>query len=577
MPDDNFDAVIIGGGTKALMLALYLTKYAGMSVAIFERRHEIGGCLATDESTVPGFRGNTHANIILPWYYLPIWRDFPEFWDYGARTNQYLCSDGAIFRKNQTCLVIYSEKYDPTQERSAKEIARFSERDADQWLKLWGLWKNDVFQRVQIDMIFNPAEFRAAPEVLERQMAVYGELVQAGIEPDSLLLAASQMRAARELWESPELQYCIARFALTSVMDVNHPGTGAESIGITATLPTLGFAEGGTHQIAHAAHQILVRSGCKFFTHSDVDKVIIKNGTAEGIRLRDGTEVGAGKLVVSTLNPQQLCFDLIGREHFDYRTIRRIELLESSFACFMDYIFAMHDAPAYDAAGFNPDVNECFWLGLAEDSDPEHVARECHYRQLGMWPPLEDYNPVVWCHSVADPSYAPTGKHIAVHEQLGPPATAHTEKEWITVRERYAKELLDLWHKHAPNMTWNNIIDYYGNTPYDNLRMKNFAPNGSNAIIDCTPYQRNENRPIPELANHRTPVKKLYGTGACWHPGANASAAESYNCYKIISKDLSLPKPWEEQGKEEPDSLVEQMKIITRRIRESDAAKKWDC
>ena len=50
MPDETFDAVIIGGGTKALFLAMYLTKYAEMSVGIFERRHEIGGCLATEES-----------------------------------------------------------------------------------------------------------------------------------------------------------------------------------------------------------------------------------------------------------------------------------------------------------------------------------------------------------------------------------------------------------------------------------------------------------------------------------------------------------------------------------------------
>jgi len=568
MPDDQFDAIIVGGGTKALMLALYLIKYAGMSVGIFERRHEIGGCLVTDETTVPGFRGNTHANIILPWYYLPIWRDFPEFWEYGAKINQYLASDGAVFRNNQTCLVIYSEKHDPAQERSAGEIARFSKRDADQWLKLWGVWKSDISKSVQIDMIFNPAEFRAAPEILERQMAVYAALLEAGMAPDSLILSASQLRAARELWESPEMQYLIVRFALTSVMDVNHPGTGADSVGIAATLPTLGFAQGGTHQIAHAAHQILVRSGCRFFTHSDVEKVIINKGTAKGIRLSDGTEVEAGKLVVSTLNPQQLCFDLIGKNYLDHRVIRRIELLESSFACYMDYLFAMHDAPFYEAAGFNPDVNKCFWLSLAEDSNPEHIAKECYYRRLGMWPLLEDYNPVIWCHSLADPSYAPPGKHIAVHEQLGPPATAHTEREWKEVRDRYAAELLDLWHRHASNMTWDNIIGYHGNTPYDNLRMKNLAPNGSNAIIDCPPYQRYENRPIPELANHRTPIKNLYATGACWHPGANASAAESYNCYKIISKDLSLPKPWEEQGKEEPHSLVEQLDIITRKVKE---------
>lgn len=31
MADETFDAVIVGGGTKALFLAMYLVKYAGMS------------------------------------------------------------------------------------------------------------------------------------------------------------------------------------------------------------------------------------------------------------------------------------------------------------------------------------------------------------------------------------------------------------------------------------------------------------------------------------------------------------------------------------------------------------------
>ena len=68
MADETFDAVIIGGGNKALFVAMYLIKYANMSVGIFERRHEIGGCLATEEIAAPGFRGNTHATIQLPFY-----------------------------------------------------------------------------------------------------------------------------------------------------------------------------------------------------------------------------------------------------------------------------------------------------------------------------------------------------------------------------------------------------------------------------------------------------------------------------------------------------------------------------
>jgi len=42
----TFDAVVYGGGNKALMLAIYLAKYGGMSVGIFERRHEVGRGLA---------------------------------------------------------------------------------------------------------------------------------------------------------------------------------------------------------------------------------------------------------------------------------------------------------------------------------------------------------------------------------------------------------------------------------------------------------------------------------------------------------------------------------------------------
>jgi phytoene dehydrogenase-like protein len=65
MADKTFDAVIVGGGNKALLLALYLVKYGGMSVGVFERRHEIGGCLATEELSAPGFRARQHHPALV--------------------------------------------------------------------------------------------------------------------------------------------------------------------------------------------------------------------------------------------------------------------------------------------------------------------------------------------------------------------------------------------------------------------------------------------------------------------------------------------------------------------------------
>jgi len=290
MADKTFDAVIVGGGNKALLLALYLTKYGGMSVGIFERRHEIGGCLATEELSAPGFRGNTHANIILPWYYAPIWRDFPEFWDYGARWDQHTCSDGFVFRDKENCLAIYSDKHDPTQERTVREIGRFSERDADTWSRLWAVANSDELLRVTTDTLFRPVEEHADPEVVSRQAALFPKLIEAGFVPDSLTLKSSSLRAVQEWFESPELQSCILRFAVSSVVDINQPGTGMTVMGMAGTLPTIGFNRGGTHQIAHAAHQLLVKMGCKFFTNVEVERAIISNGTATGIRLRGGAE-----------------------------------------------------------------------------------------------------------------------------------------------------------------------------------------------------------------------------------------------------------------------------------------------
>jgi phytoene dehydrogenase-like protein len=561
MADETFDAVIVGGGNKALLLALYLTKYGGMSVGIFERRHEIGGCLATEELSAPGFRGNTHANIILPWYYLPVWRDFPEFWDYGAQWEQHLSSDGFVFKDRENCIAIYSEKHDPTQERTANEIGRFSKRDAETWLKLWALAQSDEYLGVQIDSLFRPAEDRLAPEVAARQGAVFPKLIEAGFSPDTLTLKASTMRTAQEWFESPELQSCILRFAVSSVVDVNDSGA--------ATLPTIGFNRGGTHQIAHAAHQILVQNGCKFFTNSHVDKALIDNGAATGIRLADGTEIGARKLVVSTLSPRQLIFDLIGEEHVDDLLQKRVRLLEDTFGCLMWYSFAVHEAPRYKAEAFNPDIHDCQWLGLQPDPDPVHIARECLYQRLHRFPPLEDYAPTVGCHSLVDPSFAPPGKHVVQNEQLGPPFTAHTESEWLELKKRYADELITIWEDYAPNMTWDNVIGVDTNSSFDAVRMRNLAPNGTMAGVDRSPYQTFENRPTPELANHRTPIKNLYATGGSWHVGSNAGSTESYNCYKIIAKDMGLDRPWEKAGREEPGSLVEQLRAVINRVQES--------
>lgn len=54
LKEKKWDALVIGGGHNGLTAAAYLAR-GGLSVAVLERRHVIGGAAVTEE-IVPGFK-----------------------------------------------------------------------------------------------------------------------------------------------------------------------------------------------------------------------------------------------------------------------------------------------------------------------------------------------------------------------------------------------------------------------------------------------------------------------------------------------------------------------------------------
>src|SRR5262245_52532579 len=55
-----FDAVVVGSGVNGLVAAAELAK-AGWSVALVERNDRLGGFIATEERTVPGYLHDTYS------------------------------------------------------------------------------------------------------------------------------------------------------------------------------------------------------------------------------------------------------------------------------------------------------------------------------------------------------------------------------------------------------------------------------------------------------------------------------------------------------------------------------------
>jgi phytoene dehydrogenase-like protein len=249
--------------------------------------------------------------------------------------------------------------------------------------------------------------------------------------------------------------------------------------------------------------------------------------------------------VVSTLSPEQLCFQLIGEEYFQPRTVRRIKHLSRRIVAITWYHLAIHERPKYIAEAFDPDIYKTGLLALGT-KDPEVLVRENAWRKLGKMPP--DPALLVWCLSLIDPTQAPAGKHIAGSEQFVLSADQMSEREWVAFKRKNAEDVIRYWQEYAPNMNWENVIGYDPLTPYDALRQKNMGPTGNYAAIDVIPGQTGKYRPVPELARYRTPVKNLYCTGSGWGFTGAAQDCQGYNCYKVMAEEHNLDKPGEKAG-----------------------------
>ncbi|MEE8173855.1 MAG: FAD-dependent oxidoreductase, partial [Dehalococcoidia bacterium] len=136
MPDRTYDAVIIGGGHNGLSVALYLAN-SGMTVAVFERNNEVGGGLMTLEIAAPGFWSNVHSHGHMRWMgpdNFPAYADFELEKKYGVRYKGHKRM-GIVF-PDETCLVLYSPDEPQGVEKIYREMSKFSERDAEQLMRL---------------------------------------------------------------------------------------------------------------------------------------------------------------------------------------------------------------------------------------------------------------------------------------------------------------------------------------------------------------------------------------------------------------------------------------------------------
>jgi beta-carotene ketolase (CrtO type) len=545
----SYDAVVIGGGHHGTIIAAYLAK-AGMKVGVFERQDRLGGGAVTEVGPVPGFKQPFCAEYSR-FYGHPAFKDF-NLYDEGLHYIAPETGTGIVF-DDGTSLVGYPpwilkdaktgeiEYSEQNVKKTYEQIAQFSKADAETYLDLTEKNKNKwgrAFSRERYEL---PTPW-GAPNPVEELFAD----PESGLEPIIQFMSVKQL--ANYFFESPEFRILFIRNAITSsiaqIDDV--PGLiglyGTLSVCLSWSPPSI--AIGGSQAITDALISAGKKLGAEYFTNSEVEKIIIENGVAKGVRLKGGARIEAKKLVVSDTGIPQLAFGLLGEEYISPKMKRMLRSAIYDRAQIFEGCVAVHEPPKYKAAEQNPDVNPTFRLYWA----PKDVRyfEDLYWHEICLLGHASRLIVLTTVDTLWDPTRAPEGKHNIFIEDITCPLRYYSYREWRRLRDEYVENyLIPQWQQYAPNMTKENIIGTRINTPVEYYETDSDMIEGSFGREAMIFSHMGRFRGYPDFSTYRTPVKNVYICSSS-APGAQGTArGSSYCCYKVIAEDLGLPRFWE--------------------------------
>ena len=515
----SYDIIVVGAGSNSLTTACYLAK-AGLSVLVLEREEQCGGGVVS-VSTAPGFTHDPHAMGYLVCQANPAIKN--EELELRTRFGLEFAlaeSPFASLYPNGNGLISYTDV-----DRSLKEIAKFSEKDARAYAQL----VEEAFELLPILL----KSFFAPPMPYDGFMKLLAATDQGRKLKHEM--EGSVIDFLNDRFESPEVKVHMAKWASELMSAPDLPGTGLTMyliLGIGHQVK-MGTVVGGAQSLTNALIACLEHHGGELRTQTTVERLVVADGRCTGVVLDTGAVLTAKKAVVANIHPWDLG-DMV--EGVPADVVARAKATKLSEYGAINQQIALSEAPiwiggdAYQASC----MVECLSPNWEEFLHPFQAYRRNEF-------PIGHLGPLAGPQSNFDPTRAPPGQCALYLYSFAP---LQIEGGWDAHRQAVGDAIFDWFASFTTNIDRSKILGRLIESPLEHHRHSRMMRNGDIMGIAMTADQLLGARPTKDLASYRVPgVEGLYLAGCTSHPGGTVTLggrATAMKIYDDFGIDLSV-------------------------------------
>ncbi len=533
MRDNDYDAIVIGGGHNGLTAAAYLAR-AGAKVVVLEARHKVGGATATDTPwpDAPEFKVTTYSYVmsLMPDHIINDLR-LPE---HGYKV--FPMGPYHLAFPDGTALTMSGDE-----EAERDSVRYFSKRDADT-LPEWRAWMGGIAE------VLAPLLLSIPPNVGSKKPGDLLELMKVAWRFKSLdvkrvgditrLMTMSISDLLDDWFESEQVK---AMLAVSGVIGTwagpAEPGTAYvmlhHHIGDLGDgqVGQWGFARGGMGAVANALAASARSFGAEVRTGASVARILTSGGRATGVALNDGKELSAD-IVVTATHPKIAFLQHLDRSELPDDFVTDIERWNSRSGV-VKVNLALAELPEFSAApGAAPHIQGGT---IAFAQSVEHI--EAAFQDARSGRPAELPFADMCIPSFFDPTLAPEGRHVMSMFTQWVPHTWADEPDQHAL-DAYADRLIDAVGELSPNLK-GSILHRQVIGPHE--MQEGYGLIGGNIFHgELSPEQLFHLRPAAGYADYRTPIKGLYQASSATHGGGGVTGIPGLNAVRQIRKDRSV-------------------------------------